>query len=69
MEIVVWGLPAGETNRIHERIIYDHCQNAEQVKAVKVAAAKLGYHSFRTLTIDGSKPDFIGAINTGRGMS
>jgi len=63
MEIILWGLPAGETDPIHQVILATNCRNQADIAKVKKVASADGWHSFRIQVIDGSKPDFVGAIN------
>jgi len=62
-EIILWGLPAGETDPIHQVILSTQCQSQADAERIKKQAAADGWHSFRIQVIDGSKPDFVGAIN------
>lgn len=57
-EILVYGLPAGETERYMEVLLSSHSKSKEDVERVKAAASKDGWHSFRVTTFDGSPPDF-----------
>lgn len=55
-EWVLWGLPRGKRDRIHERILYTQAKSEADVERVKALAAKDGWHSFRVQTLDLSKP-------------
>lgn len=57
-QILVYGLPAGETERHTEDLLATKCRTPEDVERVKAAASKDGWHSFRVVTWDGSPPDF-----------
>lgn len=61
--IVVWGLPAGESDRLYEQVLSERCRNLEGVHAIIKAARRDGWHGFRVLCNDGNPPDFIAAIN------
>jgi len=61
MEFVLWGLPEGETDRLHEKVLT--CTPEQQrVEAVKVLAMSDGWHSFRITKINGEVPDFGAAV-------
>jgi len=60
-EWVLWGLPRGKRDRIHERILYTQAKSEADLERVKALAAKDGWHSFRVQTIDLSKPFNAGA--------
>ena len=57
-EIVLYGLPKGETERYTEVLLLTNA-TAESIERVKVLAARDGFHSFRVAEIDLSiPPDF-----------
>ena len=60
-EWVLWGLPRGKRDRIHERILYTQAKSEADVERVKALAAKDGWHSFRVQVLDLSKPFDAGA--------
>ena len=60
-EWVLWGLPKGETDPIHERILYTQARSEADVKRVQALAARDGWHSFRVQVLDLSKPFNAGA--------
>jgi hypothetical protein len=60
-EWVLWGLPRGKRDRIHERILYTQARSEADVERVKALAAKDGWHSFRVQVLDLSKPFNAGA--------
>lgn len=55
-EWVLWGLPRGKRDRIHERILYTQAKSEADLERVKALAAKDGWHSFRVQVLDLSKP-------------
>lgn len=55
-EWVLWGLPRGKRDRIHEKILYTQAKSEADVERVKALAAKDGWHSFRVQVLDLSKP-------------
>ena len=59
---LVYGLPAGETERYMEALLASSCKTQNDVERVKAAASRDGFHSFRVTTSDGSAPDFAGTI-------
>jgi hypothetical protein len=62
--LIVWGLPAGETDRAHEVLLAETCRTDADVERVKAAAGRDGWHGFRVSRFtEGDMPDFIGAIN------
>lgn len=63
-EIVLWGLPKGETDRLHERVLSTQCKTKTDLDAIKTRASKDGWHSFRTSKLDlTKKPDFVKALH------
>ena len=62
-QILIYGLPAGETERYMESLLAESCKTEEDIEKVKAAASKDGWHSFRVTTWDGSPPDFAGTVN------
>ncbi len=60
-EWVLWALPKGETDPIHERILYTQARSEAEVKRVQALAARDGWHSFRVQVLDLSKPFNAGA--------
>jgi hypothetical protein len=60
-EWVLWGLPRGKRDRIHERILYTQAKSEADLERVKRLAAQDGWHSFRVQTLDLSKPFDAGA--------
>lgn len=62
-ETVLYALPAGVTERYREVLLLTNA-NADMVDRCKVLAARDGYHSFRTATIDLTRPpDFAAPVN------
>lgn len=58
-EILVYGIPAGETERYTESLLATKCKDAADVAKVKEAAGRDGFHSFRVAEFDTeAKPDF-----------
>lgn len=62
-ETLVYGIPAGETERYMEVLLSTQLETAEAIEALKQRAAKDGFHSFRVTTFDGSAPDFSNVLN------
>ena len=58
MELIVYGLAAGETERWKETLLAATCRTDTDVAAVKAAASKDGWHSFRVARWNGEAPDF-----------
>ena len=58
MALIVWGLPAGETEVWKETLLAETCRTDADVAAVKAAASKDGWHSFRVASWNGEAPDF-----------
>lgn len=61
-EILVYGIPAGETERYTEDLLATTCKTADDVARVKAAAAKDGFHSFRIAYYNGEPPDFSNVL-------
>ena len=60
---LVYGLAKDATERWQEDLLATRCKNAEDVAKVEQAAARDGYHSFRTAEYtEGERPDFLKAI-------
>jgi hypothetical protein len=58
-EYVLWGLPAGSSDRLDEKVLYTQGKTVEQIDAIKARAAQDGWHSFRVQTLDlSAAPDF-----------
>jgi len=55
-EYVLWGLPKGETDRLHEEVLSTKAKTPAQMDEIKRRAAKDGWHSFRVQILDLSKP-------------
>lgn len=55
-EYVLWGLPKGKTDRLHEKVLSTKAKTPAQMDEIKRRAAKDGWHSFRVQILDLSKP-------------
>lgn len=55
-EYVLWGLPKGQTDRLHEKVLSTKAKTPAQMEEIKRRAAKDGWHSFRVQILDLSKP-------------
>jgi len=65
-EIIIYGLPQGETRGYMEDILANFASNANDaanIEKVKVAASAQGWHSFRVATYNGEAPNFAKAVN------
>lgn len=58
MEILIYAIPAGQTERYMEDLISSQCKTESDIKKVKQAASADGWHSFRIANFNGEKPDF-----------
>jgi hypothetical protein len=66
-EIVIWGLPAGETDRLHESVLSTQCKTEADIENLKARAAKDGWHSFRVTEFDPTlPPDFSSIFRKGK---
>lgn len=61
MEYVLWALPKGETDRLHEKVLLVR-PSTKQFETCKELAAKDGWHGFRVQGLDGTVPDFGNAV-------
>lgn len=62
--ILIYGLAKNETERYMETLLATTATTKEQIEAVKAAAAKDGFHSFRVTNFDeNAKPDFTKTLN------
>lgn len=64
VELWVWGLAKGETEQWKETMLACTCKTQADVEAVKAAASKDGWHSFRVSKWDGSAPNFSGVVKS-----
>lgn len=55
-EFILWGLPKGETDPLHQQILYTQGKSMSDVERVKGLASKEGWHSFKVQIIDLSQP-------------
>lgn len=63
-EYVIWGLPAGKTDKLDEVILSTQCTTKAELERIYDLAAANGYHSLHTEIVDlATPPDFIGALN------
>lgn len=51
-ELILWGLPKGETDPIHQKVLYTKAKNMKQIDSIKEIAAKDGWHSFKVQKLD-----------------
>ena len=65
MELIVYGLYPGETERYTEELLSAKCRTMADVEAVKSAASKDGFHSFRVAEYNGEAPNFKATIRMG----
>jgi hypothetical protein len=63
MELLVYALPKGETERYMEDLLASNCRSQQDVKRVVSAAKADGWHSFRVATYNGEPPDFTKVLN------
>ncbi len=64
-EVIMYGLRQGETERHKEELLAAFPNNhlaARNVEAVKVAASRGGFHSFRVANWNGEAPNFGDAV-------
>lgn len=62
-ERILWGTPKGETDPLHERVLYTQAKTDADIERVKRIAAADGWHSFRVQLLDlDTPPDFIGGL-------
>lgn len=65
-EIIIYGLPQGETRGYMEDILANFASNANDaanIEKVKTAATAAGFHSFRIAFYSGEAPNFAKAVN------
>ncbi len=58
----LWALPAGQTDRLHERPLTSMSLTADQLEKVKTAASKDGWHGFRSAPDSNDLPDFTAGL-------
>ena len=61
-QILIYGLPHGETRDYMEQLLATNCRNASDVDRVKTVATAEGWHSIRVTTWDGSAPNFVKTV-------
>lgn len=59
---ILWALPAGETDRLHERPLTSMPLTLEESERVEAAASRDGWHGFRLVVDRAELPDFAGAV-------
>lgn len=64
MNYIVWGLPAGETERHMEALLAETCRTVADVRKAKDAATQDGWHSFRVAEYNGEAPDFAKTVRS-----
>lgn len=65
MEIIIYGLPKGETRDYMEDILANFESSANDqanIEKVKAVASAQGFHSFRVAIFNWEKPDFAKAV-------
>ena len=62
IEYLLYGIPAGETERYAEALLATRLASPAAAEKIKALAAKDGFHSFRVAKFDGSPPDFTKVI-------
>jgi hypothetical protein len=60
--LIVWGIPAGQTDALHETLLAETCRNESDVVKVMRAASRDGWHTFRVAVYNGEAPDFAKAV-------
>lgn len=63
MELILWGIPKGETDSLYAQVLYTQAKTEADIERIKALASKDGWHSFSIQRIDGTIPDF------GKGVS
>ncbi len=61
IEHLLYGIPAGETER-HSEALLTVTTDKARIAKVRELATRDGFHSFREATFDGAPPDFAAAI-------
>ena len=61
MEFLLYGLEQGETRDYMETLLFVTTEK-DQIETIKQKASADGWHSFRTATYSGEKPDFTKSI-------
>jgi hypothetical protein len=59
---ILWGLPAGKSNRLDEKPLVSFPITAAQAEKVKAVASKDGWHGFRLALEDHRVPEFGKAV-------
>jgi hypothetical protein len=65
-EILIYGLPKGETRDYMEDLLAcfpSNANDAANIERVKDAATAQGWHSFRITSYNGEAPNFLAALN------
>lgn len=61
-KFILWAIPKGKSNRLHERPLTSFPLTSEQAARVQKAASKEGWHSFRKVVDTNELPDFTAGI-------
>lgn len=62
-KFILWALPAGQTDRLHERPLTSFPITAAHANAVEMAAGRDGWHGFRRVLDTNDAPNFAGAVS------
>lgn len=62
-ELLLYGLEQGETRDYMETLLLSGAKTIQEIEKVIELATDCGFHSFRVATYDGSKPNFLKAVN------
>lgn len=65
IEYVLWALPAGQTDRLHEQVLYTQAKTPADNDRVAELAARDGWHGFRVQVLDlAARPDFAASVRS-----
>jgi hypothetical protein len=55
-EYVLWGVPEGETDQLHAKVLSTQAKTPSEMDEIKRRASAAGWHSFRVQILDPDKP-------------
>jgi len=55
-EYILWGVPEGETDQIHAKVLSTQAKTPSEMDEIKRRASAAGWHSFRVQILDPDKP-------------
>jgi hypothetical protein len=67
-EYVLWGVPEGETDQLHAKVLSTQAKTPSEMDEIKRRASAAGWHSFRVQILDPDKPTRMFSRNGAKSM-